>query len=190
MPKEISRRSPPNRPRSANRYFSTDTSQQILLNRYFSTDTSQQILLNRYFSTDTSQRKPPMKETMTFSRTVKGFFFCLTLALLCAAGRPAQANPNAFGINLPWVNYGADFGADPKYPGYGPTYNGAQMQGYLNDMKSKHMNIVRVLALRGSIRPVVQRQLLHRRLSDRLEQYQRLREPRQRRRPCGLCHAV
>ena len=87
-----------------------------------------------------------MKETMTFSRAMKGFFVCLALGLafLCTENRSVQANPSAFGINLPWVNYGADFGADPKYPGYGPTYNGSQMQGYLNDMKSKHMNIVRV----------------------------------------------
>ena len=79
-------------------------------------------------------------------RAVIGFLVCLGLGLvlLCAASRPAQATPNAFGINLAWVNYGADFGADPKYPGYGPTYSGAKMQGYLDDMKSKHMNIVRV----------------------------------------------
>lgn len=97
------------------------------------------------------------EETRIFSRTnttergvgrvVKTLFVCLMLglALLAGGGQSARAgNPSAFGIDLPWVNYGADFGADPKYPGYGPTYNGNQMQGYLNDMKSKHMNIVRI----------------------------------------------
>lgn len=86
-----------------------------------------------------------MKETMTF-QTANGFLLCLLLGLtlLCTGNRPASANPTAFGINLPWVNYGADFGADPKYPGYGPTYNSGQMQSYLDNMKSKHMNIVRV----------------------------------------------
>lgn len=87
----------------------------------------------------------PVNGQVTEIRTlVFGLLACLGLGLLCFGGKPAAANPVAFGINLPWVNYGADFGADPKYPGYGPKYNGAQMQGYLDDMKSKNMNIVRV----------------------------------------------
>ncbi len=94
-------------------------------------------------------------ETMTFShagispairKALTGFLACLGLglALLCTGSKPAQATPTAFGINLAWQDYGGDFGADPKYPGFGPTYDGTKMQGYLNDIRSRHMNIVRV----------------------------------------------
>lgn len=88
------------------------------------------------------------KQTMTFTLIVdaaKRFLMCLAVgfALSCVLS-PAQAAPSAFGINLPWNNFGGDFGASPRYPGYGPTYNGAQMQVYLDDIRSKHMNIVRI----------------------------------------------
>ena len=88
------------------------------------------------------------KETTLFSlmaMAIKRGLICLTIGItLFAAGRPVSATPTAFGINMPWIHYGTDFGADAKYPGSSATYNGSQMQGYLDDMRSKHMNIVRM----------------------------------------------
>jgi hypothetical protein len=64
--------------------------------------------------------------------------------MFAAAAKPAQATPPKwFGVDLAWMNYGADFGTDFYY-GDGPDYNSSTVQGYLNDISSKHMNIVRV----------------------------------------------
>lgn len=58
--------------------------------------------------------------------------------------RSAEAHPHWFGVNMAWMNYGADFGTDFYYSGYGPTYNANTVEGYLTDIQSKHMNIVRI----------------------------------------------
>ncbi len=72
----------------------------------------------------------------------------LSLLLLTGTARPAQATPPTwFGVNLPWIDYGADFGTDFYYPGYGPNYNASTMEGYFADIQSKHMNIIRVFTM-------------------------------------------
>lgn len=56
----------------------------------------------------------------------------------------AQAQPRWFGVDMPWMAYGADFGEDFYYPGYGPNYNPSTVESYFADIQSKHMNIVRI----------------------------------------------
>ena len=69
----------------------------------------------------------------------------LSVLLLMGTSKQAQANPPYwFGVDLPWIAYGADFGGDFYYPGYGPNYDASTMESYLTDIQSKHMNIIRV----------------------------------------------
>jgi hypothetical protein len=55
----------------------------------------------------------------------------------------AEAHPTMYGINMPWLNYGSSFGTDGLH-GWTTSYNGSTVQGYFNDMKSKHFNICRI----------------------------------------------
>jgi hypothetical protein len=68
----------------------------------------------------------------------------VALMLLGFTPKQAQASPYWFGVDLPWMAYGADFGEDYYYPGYGPNYNPSTVESYFSDIQSKHMNIVRV----------------------------------------------
>ncbi len=53
------------------------------------------------------------------------------------------------GVNLPWVvnnsgsNYGHDLGPN-NFTGYGNGYHGADMDGYFQDIKNMHTNVVRI----------------------------------------------
>ncbi|BDI34547.1 hypothetical protein CCAX7_65980 [Capsulimonas corticalis] len=90
------------------------------------------------------------EHTIALSHRVKNaarLFLIATIAILAmTVGTPkqAQASPGWFGVNMPWMAYGADFGMDFFYPGYGPNYNASTVEGYFADIQSKHMNIVRI----------------------------------------------
>ena len=91
-----------------------------------------------------------VKHTRNLSRKftcIAGIGLVIALSFLFFAGmaQPVQASPPYwYGVNLPWMAYGADFGEDFYYPGYGPNYNASTVEGYFADIQSKHMNIVRV----------------------------------------------